>query len=61
MQQSVTLASPSTLYGTNTSPMANPLSVAQPTQGDSHAAHTLMEESDGEPSLVIDMVNMESE
>ena len=60
-RQSDTLASPSTLYGTTTSPMDNPLNVAQPAQGDSHTTHTLMEESDGEPSLVIDIVNNESE
>ena len=43
------------------SPMANQLNVAQPAQGDPNATDTLMEESDGEPSLVIDIVNIESE
>ena len=60
-QRSVTLASPSTLYETTMSPMANPLKVNQPANGGSHPAHTPMEESDGEPSLVIDIVNIASE
>ena len=32
-QRSVTIASPSTLYGTTTSSMSNPLKVAQPANG----------------------------
>ena len=58
-QHSVTIASPSTLYGATTSPMADPVNVAESAYEGPHLGPTAME--DGEPPLVIDIVNIESE
>ena len=60
-RRSVTLASPSTLYGRDTPPVRNSSNAAQSTPRTNHATDFLMEESDGGPPLVIDIVNIESE
>ena len=51
----VTLAPPSTLYGTDTPPMPDSPNVVLPAQRTYHATDFTMEESDGEPPLVIDI------
>ena len=60
-RRSVTLASPSTLYGKDTPPVPNSSNVAKSTPRTSRATDFLLEDVDGEPPLVIDIVNIESE
>ena len=60
-RHSVTLASPSSLYGMDTPPVPDSPNVAPSTQRIYHATDSPMEESDGEPPLVINIVNIESE
>ena len=60
-RRSVTLAPPSTLFGDDSSPGPGSANIAQPTPSTSWATDFLMEEVNGEPPLVIDIVNIESE
>ena len=57
----ITIASPATLYGATTSPLAGPVNAAQPAYVWPHPSPTTMEDNDAEPSLVIDIVNIECE
>ena len=51
-RRSVKIASPATLYGATTSPMAAPVNVAELAYEGPHLGPTPMEDSDGEPPLV---------
>ena len=59
-RRSVTLAPPSTLFGNDSSLNLGSANIAQPTPSTSWATDFLIEETDGEPTLVIDIVNIES-
>ena len=58
--RSVTLAPPSTQYRKDNIPGPSSSNVAQPTLSTSRATDFLMEEGNGKPHLVIDIVNIES-
>ena len=62
-RNSVTLAPPahSTLYGTDTPPISDSPNVVPPAQRTYLATDFTMEESNGKPPLVINIVNIESE
>ena len=60
-RHSVTMASHATLYRATMSSMADPVNVAEATHEGSHPGPTLKEDSDGEPPLVIDIVNIKPE
>ena len=60
-RRSVTVAPPTSLFGVAMSHMSAPSNVSEGTFEATQPILSLMEDSDGEPPMVIDIINIESE